>query len=87
MTKENRMRIMLTVVALIAVMTSDKASAEVLYPWCAVYGYFGVTNCGFATLQQCRAAISGNGGFCRENGFYFEAVTQAPPVRSRRLPR
>jgi hypothetical protein len=42
------------------------------YRWCADYGggRGGGTNCYFVTLQQCRAAISGNGGFCRQNGFY-----------------
>jgi hypothetical protein len=44
------------------------------YRWCAEYGGSGGggggTNCYFVTLEQCRAAISGNGGFCRENGFY-----------------
>ena len=27
-------------------------------------------NCGFLTLEQCRAAISGNGGIREENLFY-----------------
>ena len=43
------------------------------YRWCADYGGGGDgggTNCYFLTLQQCQWAISGNGGSCRENGFY-----------------
>lgn len=45
------------------------------YRWCAQYGGGGFgggggTNCYFMTLQQCRAAISGVGGFCRPNTFY-----------------
>ena len=42
------------------------------YRWCAEYGggRGGGTNCYFVTLEQCRAAISGNGGFCRPNQFY-----------------
>lgn len=43
------------------------------YRWCAEYGGFrggGATNCYFMTLQQCRAAVSGVGGFCRPNTFY-----------------
>jgi hypothetical protein len=41
------------------------------YRWCAEYGggRGGGTNCYFVTLEQCRAAVSGNGGFCRES-FY-----------------
>jgi hypothetical protein len=28
------------------------------------------TNCGFLTLEQCRASVSGIGGFCVANQFY-----------------
>jgi len=35
--------------------------------WCAQYGGFGGTNCGFYSFQQCQAALSGNGGFCQRN--------------------
>jgi Protein of unknown function (DUF3551) len=41
------------------------------YKWCAEYsGGMGSANCGFVTLEQCQATISGTGGFCRPNGFY-----------------
>lgn len=42
------------------------------YPWCAVYGgdAGGATNCGFLTIAQCRATVSGIGGFCAHNQFY-----------------
>jgi hypothetical protein len=40
------------------------------YRWCAQYGGRGATNCYFVNLEQCRAAISGNGGFCVPNNFY-----------------
>jgi hypothetical protein len=47
--------------------------AEIQYPWCAQYsgddGDGGV-NCGFVTLAQCRATISGIGGWCYENPAY-----------------
>jgi Protein of unknown function (DUF3551) len=46
------------------------------YKWCAVYGERsggGASNCGFVTLAQCRATISGIGGFCEENQFYTGA--------------
>ncbi|MBI3704376.1 MAG: DUF3551 domain-containing protein [Rhizobiales bacterium] len=50
-------------------MVASPASAEVFYPWCALYkdGGGGATNCGFVTVAQCRAAISGAGGMCYEN--------------------
>jgi hypothetical protein len=41
--------------------------------WCATYGGNGGVNCGFYSYQQCVAAISGNGGFCSQNGFYGTA--------------
>ena len=37
-------------------------------PWCAHYGTDGGTNCGFYTIEQCRAALSGTGaGYCSPN--------------------
>jgi Protein of unknown function (DUF3551) len=38
-------------------------------PWCADYSGKGGTNCGFYSFQQCQAAVSGRGGFCRTNAF------------------
>jgi hypothetical protein len=35
--------------------------------WCAVYSNGAGTNCGFNTYKQCRADISGVGGYCRRN--------------------
>ena len=42
------------------------------YRWCGVFGGQGgtATNCYFLTIDQCRAAVSGNGGFCVPNNFY-----------------
>lgn len=42
------------------------------YPWCAFYSGDGGggTNCGFLTLEQCRATVSGIGGSCGPNQFY-----------------
>jgi hypothetical protein len=57
------------------------------YRWCAIYGgMFGATNCYFLTIEQCRAAISGNGGFCNPNTFYDGRPVGSPdgPVRRRR---
>jgi hypothetical protein len=30
----------------------------------------GASNCGFVTIEQCRATISGIGGSCEPNQFY-----------------
>jgi hypothetical protein len=32
--------------------------------WCADYSGRGGSNCGFYTLEQCRATVSGVGGTC-----------------------
>jgi hypothetical protein len=55
--------------------------------WCAEYGGRdgGATNCGFYTLQQCRWAISGVGGYCRPNS--WAAYVDQPPRRARRKHR
>jgi hypothetical protein len=54
-----------------AATLSTRAEAQ-NYPWCAYYGgkEGGGTNCGFATYEQCMAALSGNGGFCNRNTQY-----------------
>ena len=56
-------------------------------PWCAQYG--GVSdsgrNCGFSTLAQCMATVSGIGGGCEHNQFYTGPnERQAKPARKRR---
>jgi Protein of unknown function (DUF3551) len=40
------------------------ASADA-YKWCSVESDSGGTNCGFVTIEQCRATISGKGGSCQ----------------------
>ena len=67
------MRIVFAVLlSLIASAALNSARADP-YRWCAQYGGGkggGATNCYFVTLEQCRWAISGMGGFCRPNLFY-----------------
>lgn len=72
-----RLTAKIMVAALIAVPTLlIQAPANALpydpYPWCANYGgdASGASNCGFLTLEQCRATVSGIGGFCEHNQFY-----------------
>ena len=74
------MRTIFTVTALaaasvaVSLLGASSVRAEVTYPWCAQYGdEAGARNCGFATWDQCRAALSGNGGFCEENSMYRAA--------------
>jgi hypothetical protein len=51
------------------------------YPWCAVYSgaMGGASNCGFLTLQQCMATVSGIGGSCEPNQFYNPRQPAARP--------
>jgi hypothetical protein len=52
------------------------------YPWCAVYSgdAGGASNCGFLTIDQCRATVSGIGGSCEPNQFY----NPRPATRARK---
>lgn len=61
-------------------LAATPASADP-YRWCAQYGRDGGRNCGFVTLQQCQATVSGIGGFCERNPFY---TGPDRPVRSHR---
>jgi hypothetical protein len=64
-------RVVLPALAALAVLVPASGQADP-YRWCAQYGNRGGggTNCGFVTLQQCRATVSGIGGFCVPNQFY-----------------
>jgi Protein of unknown function (DUF3551) len=53
------------VVTLGALDATAPASAQ--GAWCAQYSGRGGENCGFYTLEQCRAAVSGVGGSCSPN--------------------
>ena len=56
------------------------------YRWCAEYSggdTGGATNCGFVTIEQCRATISGIGGTCVPNPFYSGPET-TPAKRARK---
>jgi hypothetical protein len=84
------MRVILAALFVVAIGSfADKAKADP-YRWCADYsggGFGGGTNCYFMTIEQCRAAVSGVGGFCRPNGFYDGRPVVTPedrPSRGRR---
>jgi Protein of unknown function (DUF3551) len=76
------MRIVLFMLAIFAVTIGigigSRAQAQ-NYPWCADYAGFGSQNCGFTTIQQCQAALSGNGGFCNANTQYVPPGGQLTP--------
>jgi hypothetical protein len=57
---------------LTAAVTDASSQDARIYKWCAIYSGArgGAQNCGFDTLQQCRATVSGVGGFCNVNPFW-----------------
>jgi hypothetical protein len=60
---EQLMRAALTALILSAaatVITADNAAAQ---SWCAISNQ-GAANCGFSTMDLCRAEVAGNGGSC-----------------------
>ena len=68
-----------TIIVLVTLVLATEALAQSTlafphdpYRWCAVYGgdAGGASNCGFLTIEQCRANVSGIGGFCEPNQFY-----------------
>ena len=54
----------------VALLLAAAAPAQAReYPWCARYDWT-TSNCGFVSLQQCLATISGIGGRCEPNPRY-----------------
>jgi hypothetical protein len=78
--------LLFTPVVMILAVPAAHAQYNPPYAWCAEYsgGRGGSTNCGFVTLQQCQATVSGIGGFCRENLFPPPGYT---PSRSNKRQR
>ena len=79
--------VILAAAATLTVLASEAAQARE-YPWCAHYGGADndATNCGFDTIEQCRAAISGVGGHCQTNPRYTPASVErgrAQPARTK----
>jgi len=65
---------------------SQAQYAAQYYPYCArYYGRGGgSTSCYFRSLAQCRASVSGVGGFCDSNPWYAAAVAPAYRYKYRR---
>jgi len=66
--------------ALAAALLGDvqPSAARAWFPWCAQYAdRSGITECSFATFEQCLATVRGIGGSCVQNW-------SPPPAASRR---
>jgi hypothetical protein len=70
----------------VAVIGSATSAVAQNYPWCALYGGGGDNGqyCGFTTIQQCQATVSGGGDFCQPNTQY---VPPSGPRQSTRVQR
>lgn len=75
----------LAAIVLVLLAALARPTAAIEYPWCAQYGSMGDggRNCGFSTLEQCMATVSGIGGFCQPNQFYNPR--QASRTRKRQV--
>jgi hypothetical protein len=61
------MRALTLVCALLAILLADaRNDVKAQAAWCAYYGP-STSNCGFYTLKQCQADVSGIGGWCQRN--------------------
>ena len=63
------MRISFLLAIAAAVLALSGIGAQAQGRWCANYGGpAGGSNCGFHSFEQCRATVSGIGGFCTGTG-------------------
>jgi hypothetical protein len=71
-------------VAALGIMFGATGASADPYKWCAVYTFdIEIRECGFVTIEQCRASISGVGGYCEPNPFYT-APDEKPAKRPRK---
>ena len=62
------MRTTLAAVMLLTAGAFVDATKADTYPWCAQYsGWPGGIQCWYTTSDQCRATVSGVGGYCMQN--------------------
>ena len=76
------MRTLAFVVVTFAGLTLSSLGAGAA-PWCARYPE-GASNCGFYSLAQCQATVSGRGGFCDRNSFEAYGYSQQRQRPARR---
>jgi hypothetical protein len=61
--RKTRFEVTAVVVAATSMLFTVGVASADPYKWCAVDSGGGA-NCGFVTIEQCRATISGRGGSC-----------------------
>ena len=61
------------------------AQGRPIYPWCAFYNAAGgMVECLYYDVVQCRASVSGVGGFCYRNLEYLEPPALLRKPRAKR---
>jgi uncharacterized protein DUF3551 len=78
------MHIIAVAAIMFAALSLSTIKARADGTWCANYGSHGGTNCGFSSSEQCRATVSGIGGFCTPNPFSAYGAAREPRRRYRR---
>jgi len=68
--------------AALGLIACAQPSRAETYPWCAQIQ--GSSICAYSTLEQCRAAVSGNGGYCDQNPMDHRDTAGAGTPRRRR---
>jgi hypothetical protein len=65
------MKLLLIALGIVAVVGPASRAEAQNYPWCAILNMGDeAKNCGFTTIEQCRASVSGIGGFCMRDPQY-----------------
>lgn len=80
------MRIVAAAVLAIAAVASTGGGAKAQdLPWCAIFSgdLGGVRSCAYHTQEQCRATVSGVGGFCQPNPWHTGPSTPSATRRTR----
>jgi Protein of unknown function (DUF3551) len=73
--------------AILAPHSGGAQYAAEFFPYCAHYfDKGGSSNCYFSSLEQCRAAVSGVGGYCNGNPWFVPPVQMVRPRKSRPHP-
>lgn len=79
------MKIFFAAAVCMLLATASAHAARPDAPWCAQYsGYAADRNCGFHTFEQCRADISGLGGHCLPNPWFYDRFAEPRRYRHRR---
>lgn len=75
------MKLLLIALGIVAVVGSVSRSEAQNYPWCAILNMGDeAKNCGFTTIEQCQASVSGIGGFCMRDPQYQPPAAAMRPV-------